>query len=336
MRSFAPLILFLGIILTANLGFTSPVPDFIKNLKALISADNNDNIATRDVTNLVSDLAPNAEEDSTVEGWRRCPNRASCWKRSDDVDVVSESDMNVNHLAPSPSSNTLLERQLVDPMTAEMNKPCAKAILAKYDHINLTTMSDADKNALADAIIDCHYGPSKDISTSNLNAGGTTDLTTTKEAAKRCSIEQFENAYLATHWEVLHEPNKLYYWIILLDCLRQEPNSPIKPPKLRERQWTAFDPEQMTCIWNVQENFKGDRNKPEEVAVMDAEIDDKCGFKDKRGLGLVVPRDSADVDLANFKAEDCLQKVAREWGRPVNTEEEEDAFADAVWRCENP
>lgn len=224
-------------------------------------------------------------------------------------------------------------------MTAEMNKSCAKAILAEYDDDNLTTMSCADKLALVDAIIDCHYGPFKDISTSNLNTGGATDLTATIEAAHRCSVEQLQSAYLATHWVVLHEPNKLYYWIILLNCLKHEPNSPIEPPKLRERQWTVFEPEQMGCIWEVLENFKGDVNKLEDVAVMAAEMEDKCGYKDKRGLGLVVPRDSADVGLADFQAEDCLQKVAREWresGRRFNTEEDEDAFADAVWRCENP
>ncbi|KAF7514445.1 hypothetical protein GJ744_000215 [Endocarpon pusillum] len=343
MRSFTLLILSLGIILTANLGFTSTVPDFIKNLKALISADDNHNIATRSVANPVTDLAadaeeggtyrpfwdwhpcgggkhgmacalvkpsdeadtddtannggevakrdtigaavdlaanteeggtyrpfwdwhpcgggkhgmacalvkpsdeadtddtanhgaeiakrdttsaavgldPNSEEGSTVDGRRRCRWGASCWKRSDDGNVVSDDgDMNIDHLASSTSSNTLFERQLVGPIIAETNKPCAKAIFAKYEHIDLTTLSDADKKTLVDAIMHCQFNPSKYTTTPILHFRGNTDLTMTKEAtAKRCTNEQLIKAY--------------------------------------------FD---------VQEKFKGDRNKPEDLAVMAAEV----------------------------------------------------------------
>ncbi|ERF73088.1 hypothetical protein EPUS_06549 [Endocarpon pusillum Z07020] len=352
MRSFALLILSLGIILTGNLGFTSPVPDFIKNLKALISADNNHNIATRSVANPVTDLAADAEEGgtynpfldwhpcrkhgmpcpfvkrldeadtddiannggdiakrdttvaavdlgpnskggSTADGWRRCRWGASCWKPSDVGNVVSDRDMNIDHLAPSTSSDTLFERQLVDPMIVEMNKPCAKAIFTKYDHTDLTTLSAADKKALVDAIMDCHSNLSKDTTTRNLHFREPTNLTTPEEVtAQRCTNVQLIQAYLATHSAMLDESHKIPHWSVLLRCLQYERNSPIiKMPKpLRARQWEIFDPEEMGCIMDVQENFKGDRNNPEDVAVMAAEVHEKCGFKDKSDLGSVVTK----------------------------------------------
>ncbi len=60
-----------------------------------------------------------------------------------------------DNFSPSTSLNTLLVRQLVDPNFAEMNRPCAKAIVAKYDHIDFNSMSLAGKTALLNAIIDC-------------------------------------------------------------------------------------------------------------------------------------------------------------------------------------
>ncbi len=358
MRSLTLLVLFLGIILTAHLGFTSPVPDFIKNLKALISADKNDNnIANRDVTNSVAglapdaeegsistpwgrcnkyrrpgtvcpdikksddidndvvnnvkrdttgaaaDLLPNREEGSTVEGWRRCRYGASCWKRSNNVDVVSYSDMNMDHHASSTSPTNLLERQLVDPMITEVNKPCFESIMSKYDHMNLTTMSDADKEALVDAIIDCRFSSSAETTASNLAFQEPSDVTATKEAAKRCAVDKIAAAYLATHFEILNDPNQLYNWLILLGCPLQEPNSPIRSPKLRARQYLTSNSEHTACILDVQEKFQGDRNDVKVVEAMIAEVDDKCGLKDKRDLNSVVLRDSADAALAAFKAE---------------------------------
>lgn len=334
MRSFTLLIFSLGIILTANLGLTSPVPDFVKNLRALISADNNHNIATRDVANPVTDLAADAEQGGTYRPFwdlGNChgkhglvclkrvgkadandtvnngvdiakrdttgaavdlgPNREEGFKRSDDGNVVSDANLNIDHLASSTSSNTLFERQLVDPITAEMNKPCAKAIFAKYDHTDLTTLSDADKTALVDAIMNCHNNPSQDTTTPNLPFHEATDLTTTGEApAVRCTREEIIKAYLWALSDVVDPVDKTNNWFILLRCLGLDPNSATQPPKLRGRQWEIFDSDGMACIIDVEENFKGDRNKPEDVAAMWAEVRDKCGFKDKSELGSVVTK----------------------------------------------
>lgn len=157
-----------------------------------------------------------------------------------DADVVKDNVAGVldtSHAAngeENPSSTTssttlsaLSTRQLVDSTLADiMETPCAKAIIAKYDSIDNNATSVAEQKAFLDEIIACVYGLS--TSTKDLTSRETTDANLASEAAKRCSQALIQNAYLKTHWDFLKDPNKTIWWMVLTQCLKQEPGSNIK------------------------------------------------------------------------------------------------------------
>lgn len=332
MRSFALIILFLGI-LTTDIGLASPVSYLLSTLKGRGSAEKTDNdneVAKRDVTNSATDAVTDSEEANTSFKWNLCRGHGTTCRslnQSDEVDLISDHDKGSNDIGSSLSSNALPARQLVDPSSAVLNTPCAKAIIAKYDQIDFNTLSVEDEKALLKSIIDCVYGPSKN--TSNLSARDSTDATiATTEAGKRCSTEQWQNAYLATHWDALNEQNKIIWWIILTNCLRQEPNSPIKR---RERRFQWAEPAQLHCIEGVLEEWEEHRtNGDEEAAFMLAMS--ACANPSPSEKSLA-PSDVHEYDLV--KDQECMEKVTESWTGDLSTKEDIDAFMLAVMRCIN-
>lgn len=154
----------------------------------------------------------------------------------------------------SVSRNGLFSRQLVGPTMEGMNKPCAKAIAAQYEHVDLNAMSLADKKALIKEIIVCMYGQS----TTSQNVSGRKVAganIASVEAEQRCSYNLIQNSYLRTHWDWLQEPYKIVWWMVLTYCLQPQSGS----KQLQERQDIGADlVKDQKCVEKIVPSWTGD------------------------------------------------------------------------------
>jgi hypothetical protein len=131
-------------------------------------------------------------------------------------------------LGQTPSPNALSTRQLVDAIRPEMINPvCTNAIISKYDHVDLNTMSLGEKKDLLSAIILCGYNPAK--STDKISAREATDTAITARAAEKCSFNLIKSAWIRINGHGLNEQNTLAWWIIFAACLKSDPSIVIVP-----------------------------------------------------------------------------------------------------------
>jgi hypothetical protein len=167
-------------------------------------------------------------------------------------------------LGQYPSPNALSTRQLVDAIRPErMNLGCTDAIISKYDHVYLNTMSLAEKKDLLSANVLCRYSPAK--FTDKISAREATDTAITARAAEKCSFNLIKNAWLRIKGHGLNEQNTLAWWIIFAACLKSDPSIVIVPEGKMVRDVEDFDPaKNQECIQSVTQSWPGDLSTKED------------------------------------------------------------------------
>jgi hypothetical protein len=244
----------------------------------------------------------------------RCTKDGHPPRSYDDADATIKQ----GHYPRSDSPDGLFTRELIIPAIATLNKPCAQAIITKYNQTDFHTMSLDQKKTLLTDIIDCVYDSSTDAKAITARAPDDAN-TASPDATQRCSRELINNAYLATHWETLGTPSnqKFMWWMILTACLHQEPGMSFK---LRSRHSPA---KQQTCMKSVVQGWTGDMNTAkDEDALMHAMME--CTTSSKTALAT---RDPEDFDPAKSQA--CSKKIAAGWTGDLY------GFMLAVMRCIN-
>jgi hypothetical protein len=333
MRFFTLLVLYLGV-LALGLGLASPVPYLLNTIKGWMSdkTENGIDIVKRNVTELLTGLAPDSQEADDSADWNRCRSHGEACrsvKQSEEADLSSDGNEDINDVDSYVSSRYLPRRQTIDPISPEMNTPCVKALVAKYGQTDLNTLSFEDKQTLLKGIIDCVYGPVDNTYRNRVGARDSTDGSVPRvEVGKRCIKAQWQNAYLATHWDYLNAPTKLMYWVILVHCLKAEPGSPIK--QLQERRSPIPEPAQLHCQVKAVEKWEAGQatSEDEDTFVLAfSELVDSSASEETN----LVTREADGYH--HVQDEDCMKKATGSWTGDLSTKEDTEAYIITVTGC---
>jgi hypothetical protein len=337
MRFFTLLVLFL-VILTVDRGLASPVPYLLNTIKGWISdkTENENDIMKRDVTDALPGHATESQGANSIADWNRCRvHGGSCRsiKQPEEADFSANDRKESHDVGSHESSMYLTTRQTINPISPLLNTPCVKALIAKYGQQDLNTLSFEDKQTLLKGIIDCVYGSVENTYRGRIGSRDSPDGPVPRVGVgERCTKEQLQNAYLATHWDYLDTPKKIMYWVILVHCLKSEPGSPIKPLRLRESR--IPDPAQMDSLAKAHEKWeaRGITTEGEDAFIRAfSECVDPPAPLEERSLA------TREVDgNHHVQDEDCMKEVTGSWTGDLSTKEDSEAYIIAVTGCIPP
>jgi hypothetical protein len=165
--------------------------------------ENENDIMKRDVTDALPGHASESQGANSIADWNRCRvHGGSCRsiKQPEEADFSANDRKESHDVGSHESSMYLTTRQTIDPISPVLNTPCVKALIVKYGQQDLNSLSFEDKQTLLKGIIDCVYGSVENTYRGRIGSRDSSDGPVPRVGVgERCTKEQLQNAYLATH-----------------------------------------------------------------------------------------------------------------------------------------